>query len=85
MSNKSYYSTHPKPISPTRISHIDFSDLSWNLNSITKSHIFTKCELIILRSRDKAIGITQDEKLLLDLIANEIHNLSKNYEKGKNS
>jgi len=71
--------THHPP-SPTRISHIDFSDIHRN-PPLTPDQAFIKSLLIIYRSRDHAVGISQDEKLLLNLIADEIYNLSL----GKNS
>jgi len=71
--------THLPP-SPTRISHIDFSDIRRNPPTIP-DQAFIKSMLIIYRVLNHAVGISQDEKLLLNLIADEIYNLSL----GKNS
>ncbi len=77
---KEHYNTSLKPKSPTRISHIDFSDLRQYLKNNSTITLLTKCEIIIYRCK-QAVGITQDEKLLLDLIADEIRILNKEFGK----
>lgn len=60
---------------PTRISHIDFTDLHYDPEHLTAQRALTRCELIILRVRDKAGLLSEDEKLLLSLISDETHKL----------
>ncbi len=61
---------------PTRISHLDFSDLHHDIERLTPQRALTRAELIILRVRDFLI-LTEDEKKLLSLISDEIHKLQQ--------
>lgn len=67
---------------PTRISHIDFTDLN-DPETLSTQRALTRAELIILRVRDKGMGITEDEKKLLSLVSDEIHKLLDAHIKAK--